>query len=770
MPDNSQEQPISPEKSSVEELRTTSTIRTSQNPRYFEKLFRFSMLGALLTALVLANVIWLAWDTLPFSWDESIHYLGAIGYYEALTQAGGPAWGKILHLSNFYPPLQELLTGCVFLITGPSPDIAAFMDVFYISAILALLWLLGRRLFGEATGILAGFLFMAAAGVVVQSKYFMLDIPLVFWVCLGFYAFIRSEGFMQRRWVILYGATFGLALLTKWSAIFFLALPPLVTGLTAIFRRARGVSQLWLNLAIAYVLAALLAAPWYMVHLIKLIHNTSGYFYTRGALENDPLLSSPASWCYYLLGLFQQLSWPAALLVLSGLVFFVFRRRYLVLWLVWVGSPYLILTLIRNKDYRYTLPLLPLLCLAGTGWISEVREPWRRRITMGLAIGLLLQFTYMHIGPAAGGLHRLCSKQWLGLPIINSLSPSSQQWPLAAILADVAHLGRNLEVAPVLRVIPGHPSFSRVVFAVERSRSKTAVRLTSTRDWPAFTDFAVTKTKGLGLPFAIKQAQAITQALADPDTRAGQRFELVRQYALPDGSDALLYRRNEIMSAEPAEEIKARLHREINRLLSNYLKDVPDLTISIEAWSPEETRLGRFRKIQIKAANGRLGDFKHKAFGVPFQSLEIEMSNLSLDLTGLAAGEILPLALEEIKLQKLELYEPALNQTLAEQNGETGKWRIIFSDQKLHAQRLGQIPVQVQTSLKVAPDREEQESDNLWFNLQRVRIGWLTLPGWLAQPMLEDFNCLFKLSGFPVRVKLGTLKIRQNWLRLGEQI
>lgn len=212
------------------------------------------------------------------------------------------------------------------------------------------------------------------------------------------------------------------------------------------------------------------------------------------------------------------------------------------------------------------------------------------------------------------------------------------------------------------------------------------------------------------------------------------------------------------------------MHSEINRLLSSYLKDVPDLTISIESWSPEETRLGRFRKIRIKAANGRLGDFKHKAFGVPFQSLEVEISNLILDLTGLAAGEIIPLALEEIKVNTLELYEPVLNQTLAEQDDEIGKWRLVFSDQELHAQRLGRIPVQIQTSLKVAPDRQERESDNLWFKIQRVRIGWLTLPGWIAQPLLEDFNCLFKLSGFPVRVKLGTLKIRRNWLHLGEQI
>jgi len=440
------------------------------------------------------------------------------------------------------------------------------------------------------------------------------------------------------------------------------------------------------------------------------------------------------------------------------------------LWLVWVGSPYLILTLIRNKDYRYTLPLLPLLCLAGAGWISEVREPWRRRITMGLAVGLLMQFTYMHIGLNAGGLYRLCSKQWLGFPIINSLSPSTQQWPLAAVLADVEHLGRNLEQPPVLSVIPGHPSFSQVAFAVARSRSKAKVRLTSTRDWPAFTDFAVTKTGSLGLSFTIEQPQAITRALADATTRDGQRFEPVMQYSLPDKSEALLYRRKEIMSAEPAEEIKARLHSGINRLLSSYLKDVPDLTISIEPWSPEETRLGRFRKIRIKAANGRLGDFKHKAFGVPFQSLEVEISNLILDLTGLAAGEIIPLALEEIKVNTLELYEYVLNQTLAEEDDEIGKWRLVFSEQELHAQRLGRIPVQIQTSLKVAPDRQERESDNLWFSIQRVRIGWLTLPGWIAQPLLEDFNCLFKLSGFPVRVKLGTLKIRRNWLRLGEQI
>ncbi|MCD4812155.1 LmeA family phospholipid-binding protein [bacterium] len=726
-----------------------------------------SLIAALVLSLVLANFVWLFFDKQPQAWDESIHFMGAVGYYKTLLQGGWDVWYNLLYQSDFYPPLIEVLTGLVFLVTKPVPDVAAFLNLFYLLGIVWVLVLIGRTLYDETTGILAGYLFSAAVMVAIQSKYFMLDIPMVLQYCLGFYFYLQSENFRKKRWSLLYGMMFGLAMLNKWSALFFFAPPPLILGVISLFRQEGEGKKIWRNILLAFGLAGLMAAPWYSVHFIKLVKNTSGYIHARGVLENDPPLTSPLAWIYYLGSVFRQMSWPLGLTVVGGFVVAMFKKRHRLLLAVWLGSPYIILMLIRNKDHRYTLPLLPIICLVGISWIAALKPETKKKWVPIIALAALAQFAYVHMGQHLGGFERLLSARLLGTSLIESKAPDSRIWPLDAILADVAHVGGNLGRPPQLRVIPDAAKFSRVTFVVAQSRQPRGVQLASTTDWPAFTDFVVTKTKHLGLEFNIAKPKAITEALANSTTAVGKRFELMRTYPLPDGSDALLYRRREVFHHLSQERIILLLKHELDQLLSAYLRNCEDLSIRITSGPDQSTRIGHFPEILVEARNGEVGDFKHKPLGVPFSRLKLALKDLVIDLDWLEQGKPVPYYIDAMRVMHVQLKDEGLNRAFQKANDDLKNLRVFFTGSTMAAHWIGDIPLSVNLALEVVPDKDRPESDNLRFRIEKIKCLGIPIAGFLIQPLVADFNPLFKLAGFPGKIVLGQLRLEKGILRMG---
>lgn len=727
--------------------------------------------GLLVILLLLANYCWLLMDHKPFAWDESIHYLGAVGYYHAWLGHGLAGLAAFFTQSDFYPPLTEWLTGLIFHITGPQPDVAAFLNVFYLTAIMGLLLAMGRRWKSPDTGIMACYLFLTSALVSLQSKLFMLDIPLTFYVLLGIWAFDHSRHFREWRWALIYGLAFGLAMLTKWSALFFLALPPLITVVFMSFKTPEQRGRMWLNLLLAYGITMVIAFPWYALHLIKLIKNTSGYLYDRGALENDPALLTIQAWIYYPLAVLKQLSLPAGLLALAGFGWAMIKRKAVMPAWLWVILPCLILTLIRNKDWRYTMPLLPVFGLISLLWLQQLKQDRRQPLIIILAVVLSLQMVYSHVGAYAGPVHRVLNGFGGKLPVVESQAPDPRRWPLDKILADVKRAGQSGGRVPLLRVIPDAASFTRVTFAVEETRHPHAVQVSSITNWPAFTDFAVTKTGGLGLPFLIQRQTAITEALFNSASAEAGRFHLLQRYELPDGSQARLYQRTAPSAAGlDAPAVIALLHTRLKKLLGDYIRQAGDLTVLIDPYSPQDTLAGHFKTIRVSAGRGLIGDFKHKPLGVPFEKMDVAVENIVLDVQAIQAGRLLPYALERLEVKTLALDEKKVNQMLAASPDALGQCRLVMENQQLKLRYLGRYPLEVSLGLQVKLDPNDQRSENLFGRLLKINTPWGRLPAGLLQLLVNDFNPLFNLSGFPVSVRLGKCVINHHHLLIGTML
>lgn len=80
---------------------------------------------------------------------------------------------------------------------------------------------MGRWLAGPPAGAVAAVLVVTSPAAVGQCRTTMLDLPLAALTAVSLWALVESERFSRRGWAWAAGATAGLALLTKWSWVFF---------------------------------------------------------------------------------------------------------------------------------------------------------------------------------------------------------------------------------------------------------------------------------------------------------------------------------------------------------------------------------------------------------------------------------------------------------------------------------------------------------------------------------------------------------------------
>jgi YYY domain-containing protein len=271
---------------------------------------------------------------------------------------------------------------------------AGYDGIIYVGRALSAIWgaatvvllaSVGTRLFGRRAGLIAGLL-LSGTVLHVQSSHFAIsDVPLTFLVllALSFLAKVVEGG--RLRHYLAAGATIGLALATKFSALpIFL---PLAIAVFARLRTERSIRPVLRGAAAAGLAAVAfaLAQPYALLDFKAYIHDI---------LEQSTMVRNAGIFPYtnqyigvpkYGYDLGQLILWgmgvPLALAALWG----TYRRiRSLfqkvnwtdVVFLSWVVPFFLITGSFDVKFLRYLLPIYPLLILWGAVWLDEL---WNRR-------------------------------------------------------------------------------------------------------------------------------------------------------------------------------------------------------------------------------------------------------------------------------------------------------------------------------------------------------------------------------------------------------
>ena len=244
---------------------------------------------------------------------------------------------------------------------------------------VALLYALGKRLYGTKVGVLSAF-FLAVSFLHVRESHFAVnDAPLTLLVVAGLYG---AEGILRRgRWFdyLATGLVIGLAGATKYSGMALVSVLPLAHWL----RHSRSNSS-WtgaflsprLLLSVAMVpVGFVVGAPLVLISWQEMIRRMGRLAEYGRFGYHDILLDTQGGWIFYL----ETLGWGAGWLMLAAFL------AVLVLTLIYRPPEDLILlafplllyaTMGHQKMYfaRFILPALPALLLLVAAWMERV---WR---------------------------------------------------------------------------------------------------------------------------------------------------------------------------------------------------------------------------------------------------------------------------------------------------------------------------------------------------------------------------------------------------------
>lgn len=459
-----------------------------------------ALAGILAAFHVALAVHWWKVDRVVPPWDPAVHLGTALDYKEALHEgrwldllrtqprAGHPQYPFVYHYS------------LVPLLSGDAPHRAVvFLNLLYffvlVGSAAVLAWLAAGPWASAAALIVCAF----SPGLLYKYREAFPDLSLASWTTAAYGCLALSEGFKNRRWALATGLCAGLAVLSKWGAVLYLA-PAVVWGLRE--REGRR------NLAWAVGLAAAMALPWYLINtptMLPRIWNSV----TLGHKQGQPLTWTAANWTAYLKYLYSCFGVPGVYLLLAGCVLALRRPTALRVCLAgWLGFSYLFCTLVPSKDDRYFLPAAAALPALG-------------------AAGLPLPALAVSAGLAA----------WHARGIRR---PDPSQWPAEEMLSEVESRRKGKPASVCLLV---NSSFlnSTTMSYLARRRALGGIYFGGHQtEIPEWADFVLLKTDNPGA-FVSDTTQRILADERDPKSFFHAVFRLARSWPLPDGSEGRLY-------------------------------------------------------------------------------------------------------------------------------------------------------------------------------------------------------------------------------------
>jgi 4-amino-4-deoxy-L-arabinose transferase-like glycosyltransferase len=407
----------------------------------------YAVLSLLFLFNLIYDLLWLKRDTLPPGWDEAVHLTSTLAYFNILTHPSASMISNLIGVDNYYPPFYHFSTSLMYFFAKPSMDSAVFVNVFYLGILIFSTYGIGRKMFNREVGVSAAILVSLYPSIVGMQRFYLIELALVSTVTLCVYLLLLTDNFSNRRYSVLFGIALAIAVLTKWTAVFFLIGPLFFVGyytfqhqLSPLLQRIhpsktaleceqcgktieRGVEyqgkmfcshkckNLWkkasktkqrtsttgkaiFNILLAFSIALILSLIWYAYHIEEVYRTISWGQQYWGTTEGDPEVFTLASLLYYALEFINfQASFLLAIPFVAGLVYLLrSKNKQLVFFALWMAIPYVVFTLLRNKDSRYTLPFIAAVAIISVFWVFEQKrvKPYRYYILAAVfGIGIL---------------------------------------------------------------------------------------------------------------------------------------------------------------------------------------------------------------------------------------------------------------------------------------------------------------------------------------------------------------------------------------------
>ncbi|MBU06099.1 MAG: hypothetical protein CL877_09160 [Dehalococcoidales bacterium] len=662
--------------------------------------FKFQVRHAVLTALVLwvfgCNITWVALDKVPPAYDYARHLYIAFLYWQALDWGSPSLWLDLLSVEPFYPPLYHLSLIPFAVVLGFSAYSAVLANSLYLAVIILSTYGIGSSINDRRTGLMAAFFVSCYPWLSYVSRTPMIDTMLTAAVALAYYLFLKSKNFEDRFYSLMFAVAFAGGLMVKWTFLFFL-LPAVILGLIGdkpidlkrsliqflyylglifvllvipffifILEEWRWVPLLLemslvgllvratplvgispakvINLITLTVVSLVICFPWYShtsLNLVQGVLKHSGH----GLKEGDPT-AGVDFWMNYVWALQSSVGGILFLSFLIGIIFFLVRKKYFNPLLIgWIVLPYIVFTLMINKDMRYIMPVLPCIAVISSFWIFRIQRAVFRRALICLTVVMGL-FTHLY----SGFFQRGVDFKVLGASAFGAgVAPNDQYWPLERVLNDII-----VEAAPgegeavTVRTLTNYPHFQRGGFRNMAAFNDLPIVMKSVkRNVGELTDFFITKKGKVGPGFSERDIGPKKKKLLE-DPSLQRTFPLFKKYSLPDGTYGLVFRRdvspaNDIKDVDDLNEVGKRFLEALSEYPIYGIKGGDNITVFVEPTeNPSDLFLGRYKSIRVKADSTVTNSIQLHDFELIFEGAQINLYDLFLN------GKLIFLELDRI--------------------------------------------------------------------------------------------------------------------------
>jgi len=341
---------------------------------------------------------WLTQDSHVPDYDSGIHLKNAFGYYNAVM--GGKLGFPLTGYSG-YAPFAELVGSVGRFVGGAHIGSAVLAQNLVFVPLLALgCYQVGRLVANATAGLLAVVFALGAPMIVGEFHEYLLDPPLAALVAVTVWLLLASDRFDGIWYCAAAGVIAGLGMLTKQSY------PVYVAGLVLVML-ARGGWRNWRGVLVFAAAAAVVAGPWYVLHLQQVQDSGKVVEAAATAEGRNPPRQTAENLSWYVWAVTNRvLLVPLSLFAAAGTVVAAVRfwrtRARDDLMPELVGGlfvSWLLLTFFLHfKDNRYALPVLVYLAVIGTFWIVTLARPWRQLATVAVAVLAAMNFAAVSFG------------------------------------------------------------------------------------------------------------------------------------------------------------------------------------------------------------------------------------------------------------------------------------------------------------------------------------------------------------------------------------
>jgi 4-amino-4-deoxy-L-arabinose transferase-like glycosyltransferase len=307
-------------------------------------------------------------DRIGYNSDEAV-YAGS-----AASIAGNAALHDMFPIFRAHPVLFQSIVSLGF--HGGVDDWTgrAFSAVFGVATV-AVVYVLGRRLYGPGTGLIAALVLALMPYHVIVTRQVLLDGPATFLATAALYCTVRYAESTNRRWLMAAAGMFGAAVLTKETSLVLLG------GLYAFFALTPAIRIRLSHVAPAVALTLAMSA------LFPLVASFSGKNRTgRSYLLWQIFRPANHEWFFYFKVVPPAVGVGVVVTALLGLIWLWrergWRERLLVCWVV---VPVLFFTAWPVKGYQYLLPIAPALAVLAARTLVRVARARPARWPAGSA-------------------------------------------------------------------------------------------------------------------------------------------------------------------------------------------------------------------------------------------------------------------------------------------------------------------------------------------------------------------------------------------------